>query len=171
MSVRRATAAVLAAGLLLAGCSDDPEPRFDPTESPSPTESSTSAAPEAQSPEDFIREWFELNTEMQNTGETEAFRAASKPCARCEDMAEQVETIYRDGGSISIDGQEVLRVKVGARSVDQKQFQVTVDASPTRLVEASGQEAQVLPGGRSTYEVTVVRKGDSWAMSFINGAF
>lgn len=171
MSVRRTAAAVLAAGLLLVGCSDDPEPRFEPTESPSPTESSSSAAPEAQSPEDFIREWFELNTEMQNTGETKAFLAMSKPCGRCKDMATQVETIYRDGGSIKIDSQEVLSVKAGARSTNLKQFEVTVVASPTQLVEASGQKTQVLPGGRSTYEVTVLRKGDSWAMNFINGAF
>lgn len=56
MSVRRHAAALLAAALLLAGCSDDPEPRFEPTETPSPTESSSAAEPEAQTPEEFIRE-------------------------------------------------------------------------------------------------------------------
>ncbi len=83
MSVRRTLAAGLAAGLLLAGCTDEPEPEFTPTESPSPSPSaseSETAEPEAQSPEEFIEEWFDLNLEMQNTGDTRPFLNASRGC-------------------------------------------------------------------------------------------
>jgi hypothetical protein len=170
MSVRRTAAALLTAGLLLTGCSDDPEPRFEPTETPSPTESSATAEPQAQSPEEFIREWFALNTEMQNTGDTQAFLASSRPCDVCKDMASQVRRIYADGGRIQLDRQEVLRVRTGARSATIKQFDVTVEASKTRLVEAAGASEQTLPGGKSTYRVTLLRKGDAWAMNFISGA-
>ena len=59
MSVRCTLAAALAAGLLLAGCTDEPEPEFTPTETPSPSASeSETAEPEAQGPEEFIEEWF-----------------------------------------------------------------------------------------------------------------
>ncbi len=46
--VRRWVATAVVVPLLAAGCSDDPEPRFEPSPSPSPTESTSEPAePEA----------------------------------------------------------------------------------------------------------------------------
>lgn len=171
MSVRRTTAAVLAAGLLLAGCSDDPEPRFEPTESPSPAESSSSAAPESQSPEDFIREWFELNTEMQNTGETDAFLAASKDCATCSDLADRVDRIYTAGGAIRIRWQRVVRVSLGSRSKTIKQYEVVTETSPTVYRESAGAKTERYEGGQASYVMTVVRdKHQRWHMESVQAS-
>jgi hypothetical protein len=169
MSVRRTLAAALAAGVLLAGCSDDPEPTFEPPASPSPSESeSSSAEPEAQSPEEFVREWFELNFQMQNSGDTQAFRAASKDCATCNDIAERVDDIYKAGGTIRLASQEVLRIELGARSRTVKQYEVAVLTSSTVYREAAGSKSKRLEGGRSSYTVTVAVDGsEQWRMESV----
>ena len=162
MSVRRTVAALAVAALLLAGCSDDPEPRFDPpSESPSPTESETTAEPEAQTPEEFIREWFELNTEMQNSGETDAFLEASPNCKPCRDLADQVEQFYNAGGFIRVGGQDVTTVDALAGS----EYSVTVDAAPTEYKESASAKVAMLPGGPNEYRMFLRRNGGSWVMT------
>jgi hypothetical protein len=160
MSVRRTAAALLTAGLLLAGCSDDPEPRFEPTETPSPTETSSAAEPEAQSPEEFIREWFELNTEMQNTGETEAFLAVSRGCKTCEQLASRVEGIYGSGGEVAIAFQRVR--SVDARGRDE--FSVDVEAAPTTVRETSDSTVKRLKGGPNEFIMRITPDGNAWRM-------
>ncbi len=103
MSVRRTLTALLGAALLLAGCSDDPEPRVTPTASPSPSESETSAEPTPQSPEEFIREWFELDTEMQNTGRDETFPWRCPDCEPCDELADQSGALLRAAGGYITD--------------------------------------------------------------------
>jgi hypothetical protein len=164
MSVRRTAAALLTAGLLLTGCSDDPEPRFEPTETPSPTESSATAEPQAQSPEEFIREWFALNTEMQNTGETEAFLSLSRNCQACEDLAERVDSIYSAGGFIRLKRQEVMSIKAGSRSTMIKQFDVTVRVTPTQYRESERGPVEEFSGGTARTRITVVRNQGQWFM-------
>lgn len=164
MSVRRTVAALLGAALLLAGCSDDPEPRFQPTNSPSPSESATSADPEAQTPEEFIREWFELNTEMQNSGETEAFLAVSRNCKPCRGLASRVAGIYQAGGSVRLDRQDVTAVKPVSSAASLEQFDVTIKASPTLVRETRGSEIQRMPGGPNVYRVTLVQNETLWTM-------
>ncbi len=160
MSVRRTAISALAAGLLLAGCSDDPEPRFEPTRSPSPTESSPTATPEAQSPEAFIREWFELNTEMQNTGETEAFLALSRGCATCEQLAARIEGMYAHGGYVAIDFQKVQSIERRAG----KEFSVMVQAAPTTYREDANADVARLKGGPNEFIMHVAQDGDDWRM-------
>ncbi len=81
---------IVAAGLViamtaLAGCTDDPQPRFEePTESPSASESTSSAAAEPEPWEEkskagavaFARHWVEVFNEAQTSGETAALRNA-----------------------------------------------------------------------------------------------
>lgn len=164
MTVRRTAAALLAAALLLVGCSDDPEPRFESPPSSSPSEPQTSAEPDAQTPEEFIREWFELNTEMQNSGETAEFMAASQGCGPCATLAKRVTSIYDSGGAVRLDRQEVDRVKSVASAADLEQFNVTVSASPTFVRETPSGTFQRLPGGPNLYRVTIVAKDDRWLM-------
>jgi hypothetical protein len=171
MSVRRTLAAALAAGVLLAGCSDDPEPTFEPPASPSPSESETSSAePEAQSPEEFIREWFELNTEMQNSGETDEFLRVSRGCRPCSGLAKRVKRIYGDGGFIEIASQDVVEMDLGSRSSTIKQFDVVVQTAPTRYRESEGADLANYDGGRATYQLTIIREGDTWRMDNVLAA-
>ena len=161
MSVRRTVAALLGAALLLAGCSDDPEPRFQPTDSPSPSESATSAEPEAQTPEEFIREWFSVGTDMQNTGETEAFLALSSNCQPCDAFAEEVADVYATGGYIRIKSERVVDV----RRLGSGAFIVTVKASPTEFRESANAKLDSFPGGLNEYQVDLAPTGDGWLIS------
>ena len=76
--VQRLLASLACCGLLaLAGCSDDsssagpdPSPSVSSSEpSPSPTETE-----DAESPEEFVRRWVDVDREMQNSGDTDAYR-------------------------------------------------------------------------------------------------
>ena len=71
--MKRFLAALTCCGLLaLSSCSDDSSSSADP---PSPTPTSTSSEPspteEAETPEEFVRRWVEVEHEMQNTGDTQ----------------------------------------------------------------------------------------------------
>ncbi|GAA1476883.1 hypothetical protein GCM10009623_13290 [Nocardioides aestuarii] len=162
MSVRRTAAAVLAAGLLLAGCSDDPEPQFEPTESPAPTESSSSAAPEAQSPEEFIREWVALDNEMTKSGDTAAFRAASVGCDPCNSYADRIEDIYASGGFVNTDGRQVMSVK---KAELRGAYELKVDSSPTKYRERAGGKIKSLPGGDLTFRLVLRKRQGDWIVA------
>lgn len=164
MSVRRTLVALVGAVLLLTGCTADAEPRFTPTDSPSPSVSETSAEPEAQTPEEFIREWFELNTEMQNTGETAAFLAVSKSCRPCASLAKRVDRIYSAGGFIRLDTQRVADIDLGSRSATIKQFDVVVITAPTKYRESEDGKLLSYGGGRASYQLTLIREESSWRM-------
>jgi hypothetical protein len=162
MSVRRHAAALLAAALLLAACSDDPEPRFAPTEAPSPTESSSSTAPEAQSPEEFIREWVELDNQMTASGETDEFRAASVGCDPCNEYADQVEQIYGAGGFIRTDGRTVTSVE---KAELRGAYELRIESSPTKYKERAGGSVKSLPGGEATLRLVLRKRDGEWIVA------
>ncbi len=99
MSVRRSLALALVAALVLAGCQDEPEPRFDPpSESSSPSDPATSDEPEAQTAEEFIREWVELgqrNAEhRRNRGVPGRF---ARLCSHASRTRAALTSIYNSG--------------------------------------------------------------------------
>jgi hypothetical protein len=162
MSVRRTLAAALAAGVLLAGCSDDPEPTFEPPASPSPSESeSSSAEPEAQSPEEFIREWFALAVAMQNTGNTSDFLKLASGCDGCQNLADRVEEIYAAGGKVRIKEMEVRSVK----KLPGRAYSVVVRASATKVQPKVGGETQTLAANTNEYRMFIRQDGTSWTMT------
>jgi hypothetical protein len=162
MSVRRTLAATLAAGVLLAGCSDDPEPTFEPPASPSPSESeSSSAEPEAQSPEEFIREWVMLDNAMTVSGETEEFRAASKGCDACESYADQVEGIYEEGGFIRTRGRTVVDVRPAQ---GRNAYELEIESAPTKYREMEGGPLRKLEGGAATFRLVLGKRNDQWVV-------
>ena len=166
MHVRRTLALALAVPLLLAGCSEDPEPRPkmpDPTPTssePSPTESESA---KAESPEDFIRRWSDALREMQATGETAEFRALGPRCASCNSTADRVEQIYQAGGAIEWDGWDIVRVS--ARGDSDTDFVVLENSAPTRFRESKRAPWQTLNGGRTRHLVELERAGDSWVIA------
>jgi hypothetical protein len=161
MSVRRTAAALLTAGLLLTGCSDDPEPRFEPTETPSPTESSATAEPQAQSPEEFIREWVELDRALQQSGDVDPYLAASSSCGSCRDFANRVQAVYDAGGSIKTQGWAIQSIDEKSRGV----FSMRVTASPTVVTPEQGGTPQRYPRVTGTYELHLRQDGDSWQVT------
>jgi hypothetical protein len=162
MHVRRALALTLAVPVLLAGCSDDPEPTPnipDPTSSsPTPTEPATEE-PEAESPEEFIRRWQAAALDAQTSGDTSAYRDFGRQCRPCTNFADQVDGIYADGGSIELDSLRVLSVKP-AKGADQ--FRLTRVLGRTRVLDAQGSEQQSFAGGREVLNVFLEQVGGRW---------
>jgi hypothetical protein len=161
MSVRRTAAALLTAALLLAGCSDDPEPRFEPTETPTPTETPSAAEPQAQSPEEFIREWVALDRDMQRTGETEAYLAVSDSCGTCRDFAKRVEKVYAAGGSIDTRGWTV-------RQLTQKRpglFSLEVTTSETSVTPSADAAPEVYQRTSTSYEIEIDQSDAGWIVT------
>ncbi|WP_110182301.1 hypothetical protein [Nocardioides solisilvae] len=151
----------MAALLLLAGCADDPEPKFaEPTEaaSASPSESATQAA--AETPEEFIRRWAELSTDMQNTGDTEAYLAITKGCRPCQDTADNISGIYAAGGSVEWGGMTVERIK----TLSGGAFDVWTTSKPTRYRRSASASEKRLPGGRVKYQLVLADSGDGYVL-------
>ena len=163
MSVRRTLAAALAAGVLLSGCSDDPEPTFEPPASPSPSESeSSSAQPEAQSPEEFIREWVKLQRDMQNTGDVDAYLRASKGCRSCSSTAQIVRDYYAAGGFVRTDGRSILDID---QIKAEETYDIKVRSAPTEYKESADAPLESFPGGVTTYRVTLRPHGQTWILT------
>jgi hypothetical protein len=161
MSVRRQAALAAVVAVLVGGCSDEPEPRFEePTSTPTPSESSTTTEPEAQTPEEFIREWVRLDRELQNTGETSEYMAVSSQCRACRDFAERVENVYAGGGRIETKGWRVASVQ----QLESDRYQLKVESQPTTVTDGSG-ETEEFEGGRATYELTLRRTADGWQIT------
>ena len=165
MLVRRALALALVVPLLLAGCSqDEPEPKMpDPPTSaepsPSPSESET---PEAESAEEFIRRWAAIEAEMENTGDTAAYRELSADCTACTDLAEIIEGWYEAGGFVKWDGWRVLSVK--PRGGSDTEFAVRVRSAPTEYKESAEGETKSFPGGPGAHLLVLEPSGGSWVV-------
>lgn len=166
-----AAAAVLVAASLV-GCSDDdPDPRVSPSPTASspadPSPTSASATPEAETPEAFIERWAELETEMQNTGETAAYRAVTSRCQACVDLADLVEKYYEAGGYIRTEGHTVLSIDARAPA-SAHVFLVRMRSAPSQYKESRDAPIQRLEGGTSDYELTLSRESSGWSLLFIS---
>jgi hypothetical protein len=166
--------ALLVATLLLAGCSEEPQPRFeDPT--PSPSETSSSSAPPEREPwqvksragaEAFAEHWIETFNEAQATGDTAMLRASSvASCKTCNGYAKQIERLYGAGGRLRSDGWTVLLAAAGPGQVtDEAQVNLRVSRSPQRVIAGNGQVRR-FPGGRATFSAELEWRDGQWQMA------
>jgi hypothetical protein len=166
MHVRRALALTLAVPVLLAGCSDDPEPTPkmpEPTSSsPTSTEPATEE-PEAESPEEFIRRWAAVEAEMENTGDTAEYLEMSRECKACTGLAEIIEGWYEAGGYVEWGGWRITRITPRG---DSTEFVVRVVSSPTKYKERAKGPVKTYPGGRGAHVLTLKPKGNSWVVTY-----
>ena len=149
--------------LALAACTAEPAtpPPFTPgTSAPSPSPSA-SATVHPETAEEFIRRWRELVDETQITGNTHAYRGISRGCSPCDDFADRVDSIYRNGGYIRTDGSRILRITRGAPGV----FDVRVTSGPTEYSETKGGKVTTIPGGEITLQVSIERSDRGWNLT------
>lgn len=159
MHVRRALALTAVVPLLLAGCSDDPEPQPkmpDPptSSSPSPTASETV---EEESAEEFIRRWIEVNTQMQNTGQVEEYTELSRRCEPCIQTADRIARIYRDGGFVRTEGWILTDVVDRSGGSGAPVLDLRIKSSPTEFKESADAEMESLTGGDIVMRVRLSR--------------
>ena len=157
MTARRALALLAALSLLLVGCSDDPEPKMpDPpaTSSATPTEEPTETeTPEAESAEDFIRRWVEVNTAMQNSGATDEYKALSTRCQPCQQTASRIEDIYSSGGFVKTDGWTIDRIRDRSGSGSKPVYDLEISSSPTTFRSSQDGKVEKLKGGEIVVRV------------------
>ena len=164
MHVRRTLALTFAVPLLLAGCSDEaqPTPKMpDPTTSsstPSPTESETA---QAESAEDFIRRWVDVNTKMQNTGDIEEYAELSSKCRPCRQTADRIQAIYANGGYVRTEGWRVQKVIDRSGATGGPIFDLQIESSPTTYKERADSPAKTLSGGAIVMRVRL-SKAEPW---------
>ena len=169
-----ACAVALTLVLLGAGCSDDPKPRFEPTDSPSPSASETTEPPEPEAWEvrskagavAFAEHWVDALNEAQSTGDTEALKALSAAdCESCSALTEQLEGLYGAGGSMETDGWRVLTSAAPLPGPLENETEVIlrVDRSPQKVETGDG-DVERFPGGRTTYKAVVGWRDDAWSM-------
>ena len=157
MSERRAiTGALTAPLLLLAACGGGDDSVADP-----PVSSATSSptqAPHRESPEHFIRRWAEEDTRIQQTGDTEQFRAMSRDCEGCLKLADLVDHIYQAGGFIRTRGWTVRRISAESGSL----YALDVFSARTTYSKSKGGVVRHLPSGLARFELHVRYMKDSW---------
>jgi hypothetical protein len=108
--VRRYVVAAAVLPLLATGCSDDPQPKFEPSPSDSPSESSSDPAePEAWEVKSekgagaFIEHWLETVTSASNTGATDDLeRLGTRACETCSAISSYIDEVYSEGGDIKV---------------------------------------------------------------------
>jgi len=166
--VKRFLAALTCCGLLaLSSCSDDSSSSADPP-SPTPTSTSTERSPtqEVETPEEFVRRWVEVSNEMQNTGETKAYRSISRGCRPCTAVADQVERYFEAGGYVKTGGWSITSVKLSKPgSKGRLTATVEVDSAPTEYKESADADAQTLEGGSVIELMTIEPLGESWVLT------
>ncbi|QDB80004.1 hypothetical protein FE251_11900 [Georgenia wutianyii] len=189
LMTRRMAAAVLATGLLLAGCSSgdgQPEPTGSATdvssESPSSTEPTTAAPgptpwPEPTRPTAMERDDIEgakaaaeyflaLYPYVYATGDLEEWQAMSHPeCQFCAAVADDVSELHSSGG-YGVGG-EIVVAEMGALPPDGEytHFRVGVRGteSASSSFSADGEPLASAKGGEVNYTIAVLAE-DGWTI-------
>jgi hypothetical protein len=167
MSVRRHLAGTLAVPLLvvaLTACGGGDDSVADPPISSPPTSSPTQA-PHRESAEHFIRRWFQAGTQMQNSGETEAYRKMQRGCRGCMDVAARVKKTYARGGFFRTKGVRTLHIDSTSASRGKLVVDLSVDLYPTTYRDRAGAKAKHFHGGPARFQVTLRRAEASWLVA------
>jgi hypothetical protein len=171
--VRRWVAVAVVLPVLAAGCSDDPEPKFEP--SPSPTESTSSAAPEPKAWEvkseagavAFAKHWIDVLANVMKGGNTADLRAISAPqCVLCEDFAQRLDRIRESGGFYRSDGWRVLQaVPVEGMPRGQGAVALRMFQSAETLRESADSKVVHHPASRATWSTRLAWRRGAWTLT------
>jgi hypothetical protein len=157
--------------VLAAGCSDDPEPRFEP--SPSPTESTSSAAPEPKAWEvkseagavAFAKHWIDVFNEAASTGETDELAAMTGPaCQTCRNFVDLIEDIYGDGGQYASEGWSVVHTSIAKDLPPAKASVAMRVRQPAERISRPGQPVERHEAATVTYSAALEWKDGEWQM-------
>ncbi len=139
--VLRSLAALAVPFLLLVSCSgDDPEPILSPSDSLTPTNSEPASTPTeiSETSEEFVERWVDLNNEMQTSGDTNEYRAASPKCQPCQSFADQIDDIYSAGGFVRTNGWQILEIGPADGPKERPRHDVEIKSRPTSYAESKG---------------------------------
>lgn len=166
MVVRRIlTGALLAPLLTVSACGGGDSSVAAPPISPEPSTSSPTQAPERESPQHFIRRWFDSGTRMQNTGKTSAYRSLQDGCSDCVAVASRVEKAYAAGGYFKTGGVRELHVIDIKGSENHPTVDVKVKLAPTIYLEERGAEPKHFTGGVAYFQIGLELSDEDWLVT------
>ena len=150
----RALAALAFVGVLVAGCTDDPEPKIaDPT----PSSSSSVATPsptvsEAADPEQAYREFIDTYvaaiSDSLSTGDPSAWLAMSdRECKNCRGVAKSLRQAFAGGGSIEGAAWTVSGATYETTTDLGAVWNVEIARAEEHWLDGSGAEVKVVPAG------------------------
>jgi hypothetical protein len=184
LRVRRTLAAAVAAvlALSLAACSeDDPEPKFTPTESTSPStpHSSPTVPPKTEPWEKntragavaFVKHWIAVFNDAQDDGDVAELRALSESkCKTCNFFADRTEAIYANGGFYRSKGWEVLKAAVAPPEGlprNERVLLLQILRRAERSKESSTADVVRNPDSEASYEAHLRWTDEGWRMKSV----
>jgi len=140
-----------------------PKPRRSAPTLPAAAEGDSVRAAEA-----FVRHYIELLNYAMTTGDTKAFRAASRDCEGCDRYAELFEEQYDRGGSNKSRGWSVSRLFM-TRAPDGLTALVTVKAAKLRYKKSKSARAVVYAS--SLYSVRLLLEmNNGWRIALLTSS-
>ena len=153
----------------LGACSGDPEPIIEPTPSAtapaSPTSEPTPTAdPEPESAKAFLQRWQLSAYDMQDSGDVDNYLAMTSSCTSCVALAEGVEEIYAQGGSIKTTGGQVSGIERVGKVDRTFIYEYVTTSGASKVFDRSGRVEDRYTGGTSRFQVNLERRGKSWVV-------
>ncbi|WP_137293564.1 hypothetical protein [Nocardioides dongxiaopingii] len=170
--------AALALALCLGACTDDPEPKVedppsstpsvDPVTSAPPTSEPTSEPPSDETPEEFIRRFQAASFDMQSSGDSGPYRALTQNCRSCDNLADSVDGVYADGGTVEISPGSVHNLQILSRRKGTLVIEYDLRIGPTVIFDRDGEVTQEFAGGVSQFQLNIRRQEGTWRVLRIN---
>ena len=160
--------------LILTGCSGDPEPRFEPPPSTTPTTSEPTEEPEPESYEvrskegavAFARHWVDVFNAAVSGDTAELVESSDPHCATCNGFLDRIRSVYDAGGSYQAFDWRVLVTSITPRqSLERPELVVRILRGAERYRESSKAEVELSPASRSTYRVELLWGEGGWRMA------
>jgi hypothetical protein len=169
MKLARLTATLLTVAALTA-CSDDAEPKVEPSEgAPSPTgqTSPTSQPPETLGPEETVEAWVDARNVLMLEGESSAVETLSAPgCQTCRESIAPLLEVHENGGSFTNDGWKVSSTRVRSESANRSTVSVALITSAGTTIPSAGAEP-VTYGEEKRIAIFRLESREQWQVSFI----
>ncbi|WP_225915221.1 DUF6318 family protein [Nocardioides jiangsuensis] len=178
MLMRRGAVGLSLAGLVLAGCTSNPEPSPlpEPSESvgsPSPSSSPTVAAPslppEAKgtteaSAKAFVGHYVEAVNFGMQTGDTSALaRLASDDCKTCDAIEQRIEEVYESGGRLAGAGWSIQSVNsLSTGDIRQPLLAVSIDIAAQTMYADSTSPPSQSPASQGNLDFHLRRSDQTW---------
>jgi hypothetical protein len=157
---KRLAALVAVPLLALTACgSGDDQPTADGSDRPDYAEN-----PGQTGAEQFAGFWVDTLNQATESGKTEELRSLAAPsCDTCTDFADQLDTIYDDGGRVESKGWQIDAV-VPEKGADEDAvgLLVTVAVSPQKVYASEDAKPQKFPGGDQRFRFQLERQDGDW---------
>lgn len=172
----RLVAVLAALGVLLAGCSDDPKPRFEPPPT-SPTSPTTTESSEPPDPKPwevkskagavaFAEHWVDVFNEAQTSGDVSALEPLGTPtCRTCAGVLQRIREVDGAGGFFRGPGWRVLDAEANEIEGATTSVSMNIQRRKQRVREARGEPVTIFEASRAIYRADVEWARGRWVMA------